>query len=291
MKRATPYLLIAPALFLSAFVILYPLYDLSVAATHQINRFGAVQGFTGFKNLSNVLADPLFAPTVWRTLVWTALVVGGSVVIALPIAMILHQDFFGRGLARVIIMLPWAVSLTMTAVVWRWAANGESGYLNRVLLDLGLISERVVWLAEAGTAFPLEIIIGILATIPFAVTVFLGGLSSIPNDVYEAARIDGANDWQLFTTQTLPLLKPFITINIVLNVIYVFNSFPIIWVLTEGGPADQTNVLVTHLYRLAFRFGRLGDAAALSLIMFALLLVFTLIYVALIERRAREARA
>jgi multiple sugar transport system permease protein len=291
LKRASPYLLIAPAFLMAAFIILYPLYDLTVAATHQVNRFGMVQGFTGLKNLGNVLADPLFLPAVWRTLLWTALVVGGSVAIALPIAMILHQDFFGRPLARVIIMLPWAVSLTMTAVVWRWAANGESGFLNRVLLDLGLIDERIVWLAEAGTAFPLEILVGILATIPFAVTVFLGGLSSIPNDVYEAAKIDGATNWQLFATQTLPLLKPFITINIVLNVIYVFNSFPIIWVLTEGGPADQTNVLVTHLYKLAFRFGRMGDAAALSLIMFALLLAFTLVYVVLVERRGREAGA
>jgi multiple sugar transport system permease protein len=289
MKRTVPYLLIAPAFLLSAFVILYPLYDLGVAATHQVNRFGQVQGFTGLRNLENVLGDPLFWPTVGRTLVWTVTVVVGSVALALPIAMVLNQDFFGRGVARVIVMLPWAVSLTMTAVIWRWALNGESGYFNRVLLDLGVISERVVWLADAGTAFPLQIAIGILATIPFAVTVFLGGLSSIPSDVYEAAKIDGASDWQSFTTQTLPLLKPFITINIVLNVIYVFNSFPIIWVLTQGGPANQTDVLVTHLYKLAFRFGRLGDAAALSLAMFALLLVFTLVYVALVERRARAA--
>ena len=209
-------------------------------------------------NFQAVLADPLFAESLIRTGEWTAGVVGGTVLIAAPVALILNARFVGRGLARALIMLPWAVSLTMTAVVWRWALNGQSGLFNLTLQEVGLIDHPIVWLAAAGTAFPAEIIIGILVSIPFCTTVFLGGLASIPAEIYEAAAIEGASAWQQFATLTLPLMRPFINIALVLNIIYVFNSFPIIWVMTQGGPANSTDILVTYLYKLAFVFGRDG---------------------------------
>ena len=128
---------------------------------------------------------------------------------------------------------------------------------------------------------------GILVSIPFTTTIFLGGLSSMPGDIYEAARIDGASAWQQFRYITLPLLRPFINIAIVLNVIYVFNSFPIIWVMTQGGPGNWTDILVTYLYKLAFRLGKLGEAAAISLVMFGMLLCFTIIYLRCSPRKGR----
>ena len=117
---------------------------------------------------------------------------------SLPIALILNDDFYGRGLARIIIMLPWAVSLTMTAIVWRWALSGESGMLNSGLRGLGLIDTNIQWLAQASTAFPMQILIGILVSIPFTVTIFLGGLSSVPDDLYDAAAVEGARPLQQF---------------------------------------------------------------------------------------------
>jgi multiple sugar transport system permease protein len=206
-----------------------------------------------------------------------------------PVALILDDDFAGRGLARVIVMLPWAISLAMTAIVWRWTLDGQAGMLNATLFQLGLLDRPVEWLARAETAFPIQIAIGILVSIPFTTTVFLGGLASIPQDIYEAARIDGASAWQRFRHLTLPLLRPFLNIAIVLNIIYVFNSFPIIWVLTQGGPANQTDILVTYLYKLAFRFGRIGEASAVSLVMFAALLAFTIAYAILVMRGERRA--
>ena len=125
-------------------------------------------------------------------------------------------------------------------------------------------------------------------SIPFCTSVFLGGLASIRGDIYEAAALEGAGAWMQFWTLTLPVMRPFITIALVLNIIYVFNSFPIIWVMTEGGPANGTDILVTYLYKLAFVFGRLGDAAAVSLMMFATLLVFTLIYLRLNPKAAHD---
>ncbi len=287
-NRALPYLLILPSLFLAAVVIFWPVYDLVQISTHEVSRFGQLRDFAGLANFAALTNDPDFIAALWRTGLWTLSVVAGALILSIPVAIILNSDFYGRGLARVIILLPWAVSLTMTAVVWRWALNGESGMLNSALIGLGIIDQNIQWLASAGTAFPMQVLIGILVTVPFTVTIFLGGLSSIPDDLYEAAALEGASTWQQFRTITLPLLKPFINIAIVLNMIYVFNSFPIIWVMTQGGPANSTDILVTYLYKLAFRVGKLGEASAVSLVMFAILLVFTMIYVRL-AMREREA--
>jgi multiple sugar transport system permease protein len=176
-------------------------------------------------------------------------------------------------------MLPWAISLSMAAIVWLWSFDGDHGMVNVTLQQLGLLGGNVQWMARPETAFPVEIAVGILVSIPFCVTILLGGLSSIPGDIYEAAAIDGASRAQSFRHLTLPLLRPFINIAIVLNVIYVFNSFPIIWVMTKGGPDNSTHILVTYLYEQAFYLGRPGLAAAVSLAMLAIVFVFTMIYV------------
>lgn len=284
LNRLIPYLLLAPSLAITLFALGYPVYDLVRMSLHEVNRFGMLQQFVGLQTFSDLLRDPLFAPVLYRTLVWTFGIVVGTVLLSLPIALILNEPFIGRGVARTIILLPWAVSLAMTAIVWRWALSGQHGLLNATLMDLGLINAPIVWLATAQTSFPIAIGIGILVSIPFTVTVFLGGLASAPTEIYDAARVDGATGLPLFRYITLPLLKPFFNLAVILNVIYVFNSFPIIWVLTEGGPANTTDILVTYLYKLAFRFGDLDVAAALSLIMFAILLAISVPFVLLTRR-------
>jgi len=286
--RSTPLLMILPSLALAMFIIGYPIVDLAWTSLQEVSRFGQLRGFTGFDNFAEVFTDQLFYDSLWRTVIWTVAVVGGTLLISLPVALILNDDFIGRGVARVIIMLPWAISLTMTAVVWRWGLNGRAGLLNATLMDLGIMSEPIEWLATAPLAFTAEILIGILVSIPFTTTIFLGGLSSLPQDSYEASMVDGASWWDQFRFITLPLMRPFINIAIVLNVIYVFNSLPIIWVMTEGGPANGTDILVTYLYKLAFRFGQLGKASAISLIMFGVLLVFTILYVVMVMRAERD---
>ncbi len=285
-----PYLLILPSFLLAAFIILWPLVELSLIATHEVNRFGRLRDFSGLVNFAALVQDADFLATIARTLIWTVGVVGGTLVLSLPVALILNEEFYGRGVARVIIMLPWAVSLTMTAVVWRWALNGEMGMLNSGLMRLGLISENIQWLAQASTAFPVQIAIGILVSVPFNVTIFLGGLSSVPPDLYEAAAVEGASRWQQFKLITFPLLRPFVNIALVLMTIYVFNSFPIIWAMTQGGPANSTDIMVTYLYKLAFRWGKLGEAGAVSILMFSVLLVFTLIYVRMTTRNQEDAQ-
>jgi multiple sugar transport system permease protein len=283
-----PYILILPSLLLAFWIIGYPIWDLTDMSLHSVTRFGQLKDYSGLANFSKLIDEPLFLECLIRTLIWTFAVVGGTVLLSIPIALILADDFIGSHILRVIIMLPWAVSLTMSGIVWRWALNGQSGMVNATLYDFGAIREPVAWLATAGTAFPIEIAIGILVSIPFSVTVFLGGLSSLPREIFEAARIDGASGWQRWRFLTLPLLRPFINIVLVLNFIYVFNSFPLIWVMTQGDPANSTDILVTWLYKLAFRYGKLDIASALSIVMFLVLLAFTIVYAILAMRNERE---
>ena len=280
-RLPAPWLLIAPSLILALFIISYPVFSIVWQSVHEVSRFGAIRDFIGLENFYAIFTDPVFLGVVRRTLVWTVCVVGGTILASVPVALVLNQDFHGRGIARTIVMLPWSVSLTMTAVVWRWSFNDDYGMVNVTLQRLGLISGPIHWLATPGLAFAVEIGVGILVSIPFTVTILLGGLSSVPGDNYEAARMDGASAWQMFRKLTLPLLRPFVNMAILLNVIYVFNSFPIIWVMTQGGPDNGTHILVTYLYELGFRLGRPGQAAAVSLIMLVMLLIFSMVYLRL----------
>lgn len=288
LHSTAPWLLIAPSLVLALFIVSYPVFNIVYQSMHDVSRFGMIRDFNGIDNFKAILADPVFPDTVRRTLVWTVCVVGGTVLASVPVALVLNQEFYGRGIARTIVMLPWSVSLTMSAVVWRWSFNDDYGMVNVTLHRLGLIHRPVHWLATPELAFPVEIGVGILVSIPFTVTILLGGLSSVPGDIYEAARLDGASALQQFRKLTLPLLRPFVNMAILLNIIYVFNSFPIIWVMTQGGPDDGTQILVTYLYELGFRLGRPGEAAAVSLIMLAMLFVFSMIYLRLQPGTAGE---
>ena len=288
-SHATPYLLLLPGLGLAVAILAYPLFQVVEMSTSTVTRFGAVRGWNALANFAAVYADPLFWTALRNTLLWTGTVVGGTVAVAFPVALLLNQGFAGQSAARVLVMLPWSVSLSMTAIVWLWAFDGEIGLVNKALTDLGLHAAHLQWLSDPNRAFAVVIVVGILVSVPFTVTVLLGGLSSVPGDLYEAASTEGASAVQRLTRVTLPLMRPFLSIVLVLNVINVFNSFPIIWIMTAGGPYDQTHILVTYLYQLAFRLGRLGEASAISLVMLAILLAFTAVYVRLVSRGDGDA--
>ena len=285
-----PYLMVAPALVLTLWVVGYPVVEIVDMASHTVNRFAQIGHFVGWRNFLELPDDPIFLASLWRTLLWTVLVVGVTTGIAFPIALILDDDFGGRGLARVIVMLPWAVSVAMTAIVWRWALNGQFGLVNAMLFRIGLLHTPIEWLATADRAFPIAMAIGVVVSLPFTVTIFLGGLSSLPGEIFEAAKLDGASALARTRFLTLPLMAPFINLSIILNVIYTFNSFSIIWVLTQGEPANSTDILVTYLYKLGFRYGKLAEAAAMTIIMLAVLLAFSLLYGSMTARRGATAK-
>ena len=169
--------MVLPALVLALWVIVYPLDDIVRMATHAVNQFAIVHGFVGAENFRRLIADPIFIASLLRTLLWTAVVVLTTTLVAFPVALILDDDFAGRDLARIIVMLPWAVSVAMTAIVWRWALNGQFGMVNAMLFRLGLLHQPFEWLGTASTAMPIAMAIGVVVSLPFTVTIFLGGRS------------------------------------------------------------------------------------------------------------------
>lgn len=272
-RTAEPYLWILPSVILMAIFIIVPIFYVFKMAVSDVSKTGKIRGFAGFENFSSVLSDASFGMVMKNTLIWTIAVVGLSTILGFMLALILNNKFRGRKIARAIVVFPWATTLVIQASVWNFIINTDYGTLNTVLLRLGIIHQAINWTPTPAAYFAWEIACGIFVTIPFVTFTVLSGLQSIDNSFYEAATVDGANYWQKLFKITIPLVRPSLTVSTVLNIIYVFNSFPIIWTMTKGDPANHTDTLVTYLYKLAFYNGRQGEAAAVSVIGFLFLLI------------------
>ena len=268
-----PYIWILPSVILMAIFIIVPIGFVFRMAFSQVTKAGLIKGFAGFDNFSKVLGSSKFTMVLKNTVVWTVLVVVLSTVLGFILALILNNQFKGRKVARAIVVFPWATTLVIQASAWKFIINTDYGALNTLLKTLGIIQTNVNWTPTPDAFFAWEIACGIFVTIPFVCFTALSGLQSIDSSLYEAAIVDGASYWQKLFHITLPLVKPSLTVATVLNIIYVFNSFPIVWTITKGDPASRTDTLVTYLYKLAFYNGKQGEAAAVSVIGFLILLV------------------
>ena len=272
-KAAEPYIWILPSLILMAIFIIVPIGFVFRMAFSQVTKAGLIKGFAGFDNFSKVLGSAKFSMVLKNTIIWTVLVVVLSTVLGFILALLLNNKFKGRKIARAIVVFPWATTLVIQASAWKFIINTDYGALNTLLKSLGIIQSNINWTPTPEAFFAWEIACGIFVTIPFVCFTALSGLQSIDNTLYEAAIVDGSNYWQKLFHITLPLVKPSLTVATVLNIIYVFNSFPIVWTITKGDPASRTDTLVTYLYKLAFYNGKQGEAAAVSVIGFLILLV------------------
>ena len=277
-NAAEPYLWIAPSLILMCIFIVVPIFYVFATAFGDVNKFGKIKGFAGFENFVNVMENPEIGRVFANTIVWTVLVVVISTVLGFILALILNNEFKGRKVARAIVVFPWATTLVIQASVWSFIINKDYGALNTLLKTLGIIQTNIDWTPTPEAFFAWEIACGIFVTIPFVCFTVLSGLQSIDASLYEAAHVDGANYWQKLFKITLPLVKPSLTVSTVLNIIYVCNSFPIIWTMTKGDPAYMTDTLVTYLYKLNFYNGEPGEAAAISVIGFVILLFCASLY-------------
>ena len=273
-----PYIWIAPSIILMAIFIIIPITTVFRMAFSQVTKTGLIKGFNGFDNFEKVLNSDKFGMVLTNTVVWTVIVVVLSTVLGFVLALLLNNKFKGRKIARAIVVFPWATTLVIQASVWKFIIDVDYGALNTLLKSLGLITTNINWTPTPEAYFAWEIACGIFVTIPFVCFTVLSGLQSIDGSFYEASTVDGANYWQKLFHITLPLVKPSLTVATVLNIIYVFNSFPIVWTMTKGDPASRTDTLVTYLYKLAFYNGKQGEAAAVSVIGFCILLVCASIY-------------
>ncbi len=277
-EQKVAYSCLLPSLFLMGLVIFYPIVSTFITAFYRVNPFGIRLYFWGWTNFLRLFAREDFWKALYNTFIWTGGVVGFTILWSLGLSIALNERFIGRTISKSILMLPWATSLMITALTWRWIMNAEYGILNHFLMQIHIINQPVYWLARWKTSFPIMVWVGILVSIPFTTTVFLAGLQSIPVHLYEAAKVEGAGRWARFRYITMPLLKPVFIIAVLLNVIYVFNSFPIIWTITRGDPANTTDIIVTYLYKVAFFYNDFGGASAIALIVFLILVAFSIIY-------------
>ena len=284
-KRVEPYVWLLPSIVLMAIFLVYPILIVFKLSFSEISKSGVVGGFVGLQNFREAVQLPAFKTVMKNTIVWVVAVVGLSTLIGFILAMVLNKKFRGRKIARAIIVFPWATSLVVQASVWNYIIKYEYGNLNNILLNLGIIKQAINWRASYQIEFMWECWVGIFVTIPFVTFCVLSGLQSIDESLYEAAEIDGASFWDKLFNITIPLVKPSLTVSTVLNIIYVFNSFPIIFTMTKGAPSNRTDTLVTYLYMLSFYDRKKGPATALSVIGFVILCVCAGLYMMTVMRK------
>jgi multiple sugar transport system permease protein len=278
--KLAPLIWVGPAMALIAVVVLWPVVIMIETAFQHISPDGFILGWAGWRNFVFLWQEPDLPGILIRTGIWVGTVVVGTMLISLALAQLFNQKFPFRRAARWALIAPWAASVMMTAIVFRWGLDPNNGVINVFLYDLGLLhrfnSDASDWLGTPGSAFVWMIVVAIFVSVPFSTYALLAGLQAIPSDVYEAARVDGAGTWRTYLTITLPLLRPAFIVALLINVMNVFNSFPIIWEMTRGGPGHQTSTTTTFMYQLKESY--IGESAAMSVVNFGLVVLIVLVY-------------
>jgi ABC-type sugar transport system permease subunit len=271
--------------------VLYPVVELLRASVSRYSITGLYLGTVGTLNYRRLFEQEALPGVVLNTLVWVTLVVGVTLVVSLGLAQLLDQRFPGRRVVRWAALVPWAASLIVSAKLFVWIYDYYFGILNQVLLGLGVIRDPVDWLGNDATVMGAMIAVGVFVSLPFTTYVLLAGLATIPGEVYEAARLDGASPWRTYGAVTLPLLAPALLVATVLNLIYVFNSFPIVWTLNDRNPGFAHDTMVTYMYKLAFKSALrdVGMAAALAVLNVLLVLSAVILYLRTVRWQDAEA--
>jgi multiple sugar transport system permease protein len=256
-EALTPLLWIGPALALIAVIVLWPVVVLFRTSFEHISPDGFVFGSAGSKNFKDLFNEPDLNGVLIRTVVWVGVVVIVTMLISMALAQLFNAQWPGRRIARWALIAPWAASVTMTALIFRWALDDNSGVINVFLHQLGLVkfnSNEADWLGRPWAAFAWMMVVAVFVSVPFTTYALLAGLQSIPQEIYEAARVDGASQAQTYRRITLPLLRPAFMVAALINIINVFNNFPIIWEMTRGGPGHETATTTTFLFQLKQSF-------------------------------------
>jgi len=280
-QALTGYLLVVPALVLLLLLVAYPFFfAIYISFTDRIvGRAGEWIGFDNFRYLFN---QPTFRKTITNTLIMVGVSDIAKLIIGLGLAVLLNQAVPGRGLMRAFIMLPWAMPAFVAFLVWKLLFWPIGGGINLLLTDTGIYTEIVDWLGQRSTAMPAVIIATVWRGFPFWAISFLAALQGVPDELYEAAKVDGATAWQRFRHITLPIIKPVILIVTLMSSIWTANSFENIWIMTQGGPSDATMVFPVLAY-FGMQTQRLGEAAAVSVAMIPALLILVILVTAVIQ--------
>ncbi|RYI16567.1 MAG: sugar ABC transporter permease [Acetobacteraceae bacterium] len=284
--QAFAWLLIAPALMFIAVIVVWPLLE-TIRLSFTDATLGG-ENWVGTQNYAALFADPKFWQIVGRTFYWMLLAVSLKLIVGLIGASLLNAAIPGKALFRVLVMPPWVIPVAIGVIGWKWMYNGYFGLISGLLQEFGLVQDRVALLATKTSAFYSAIVTDVWVGTPMVTLFFLAAMQGVSKDLYEAAWVDGASRWYRFRRITIPQIMPVIVSMALLSAIWTFNSFEIIWILTEGGPRGATTTLIIDTYKVAISSQRFGEGAARAVVIVVLLATFSLFYLWFLNRVNRH---
>ena len=278
-RKLQPYLYIAPIMILLLLMFGYPLIKSIIMSfqDYKLTKLNKVK-WNDFKNYINMIKDKTFWLLVKNSLVYVISSVIGQFLLGLGLALALNKRFRGRGVYQSIVFLPWAFSSFVVGLLFRWSFNGEYGVVNDILKKLHIIDKGISWLGTPGYSLAVIIFAMIWIGIPFFAINILAALQSVPSEIYEAADVDGCGVFRKFFSLTLPFIKPTVIMTILLRTIWIFNSFDLVVIITEGGPANYSQTLPSYMYSQAFSSYDFGMAGALGVLLMVVLSVYAVIF-------------
>lgn len=271
-----------PAVIVLIIIVAYPVIYSLVMSFHRWRPTDINRNFVGFDNFARVVTDSRFPQSIFNTFVYAIVGACFKVIIGMILALMMNREFKGRSIARVLLMLPWVIPVTASVTTWNWMFDGMYGIFNVLLMRLGVIDEYVNFLGIKGIALACVLIVGIWMGYPQMMMMLLAGLQSIPTEMYEAAKVEGAGPFTIFFRITIPSLANVLSMTILLSIIWTFNSFNVIWLMTRGG--SGTHTMNTLAYEFSFVNMRYDLGAAMSVIILVFLAVFLFIY----QRKQKE---
>ncbi len=270
-----------PALVFVLAVVGYPLaYNLDLSV-HDVRVGNVVYGnapFVGLDNVRAVLSDGAVWHSLLVTLIYTGASIGISFGVGFGLAVFFWRGFPGSRLMQALLLLGWVLPTVATGTVWRWVLEGDYGVVNAALTAVGVIDHPVFWLAEAQTAMAGVVLATVWVTAPFMMILLLAGLHGIPDEIYQAARIDGAGAWQQFWRLTFPIMRPVSLTVLLLATVLTFKTFDNVYVMTRGGPGEATNVLAIQAYQKGFEFFHFSEGAVTTMLLLTVTLLLSGVY-------------
>jgi multiple sugar transport system permease protein len=283
---AFAWALISPALLFIGVIVAWPLVE-TIRLSFTDATLGG-ENWVGLQNYADLFASPKFYATVGRTFWWMFLSVSLKLVVGLIGATLLNAAVPGKALFRVLVMPPWVIPVAIGVIGWKWMYNGYFGLISGLLQEFGLVDGPVALLATKASAFYAAIVTDVWVGTPMVTLFLLAAMQGVSRDLYEAAWVDGAGRWYRFRRITIPQIMPVIVSMALLSAIWTFNSFEIIWILTEGGPRGATTTLIIDTYKVAISSQRFGEGAARAVVIVALLALFSLAYLWFLNRVNRH---
>lgn len=290
-RSLVPYLMLSPSYLFIGVLMLVPLV---VAVLYSFQNYVVFdplnRAFVGLGNYAKILGDPVFHLAVKNTLIWTGTSLILQFTLGLILALLINAGpFFGKPLYQALVFLPWAVPGFLIGMTWKWMFNAQFGVISDLLLKLHIISQPVGFLSSPGTALLSVVVANVWFGVPFFAITLLAGLQAIPYELYEAGSIEGASSARLFWHVTLPLLKPTIIVSTLLRVIWIANFPDLIYIMTEGGPANASQTLATYIFLTGYKSLDIGYSAGLSVVLFLSLVVFAVAFIKLTGFGREEA--